>query len=57
MALVGREPGVALEIELGIGELRLVLRFLRNRLIVLRLVGRGIDLGQHESLRDLLRLP
>ena len=35
-----RQARVALEIEPGIGELRLVLRLLGDRLIVLRLVGR-----------------
>ena len=48
------EPGVALEIEPGIGERRLVLRLFGDRLIVLRLVGRRIDLGEDESLGDLL---
>ena len=52
---VGRhQPGVALEIEPGIGELRLVLGLFRDRLVVLRLVGHRIDLGEDVSLGDVL---
>ena len=38
---------IALEIELGIGELRLVLRLFGDRLIEGRLKGPRIDLSQH----------
>ena len=51
-----RQSRIAIEIEPGVGELRLVLRFLRLRLVVLRLVGRRIDLGEDESLGDVLSL-
>ena len=50
----GGKPGVAFEIEPGIGELRFVLRLLGHRLIVLRLIGGRIDLGEHEALRNVL---
>ena len=45
---------VALEVALGVGELRLVQRLLGERLVELRLVGGGIDLGQHVAALDLL---
>ena len=50
----GGEPRVALEVEPGIGELRLVLRLLGDRLIELRLVGGRIDLGEHVAALDVL---
>src|SRR6185437_15827471 len=48
------QPLVALEVELGIGERRLVLRLLGLRLIELRLVNGGIDARQHVALLDVL---
>ena len=44
---VRRELGVALEIELGIGELGGVERLLGDRLVELRLVGDRIDVREH----------
>ena len=50
----GGQPHVAFEIEPGVGELRLVLRLGRHRLVVLRLVGGGIDLGEDVAARHVL---
>ena len=54
---VGRELGVALEVALGVGELRLVERLLGQRLVELRLVGGGIDQRQHVAALDVLPFP
>ena len=48
------ELGVALEVALGVGELRLVERLLGLRLVELGLVGGGIDQRQHVAALDLL---
>ena len=50
----GGELFVAVEIDLRVGELRFVLRLLRLRLIELRLIGSGIDAGQHVTLLDVV---
>ncbi len=47
---------VAGEIEAGIGERRLVLRLLGDRLVERRLVGARIDMRQHLALGDVLAL-
>ena len=47
---------VALQIDPGVGERRLVLRLLRHRLVVLGLVDGGIDARQHVALVHLLTL-
>ncbi len=44
---VGGKLQVALEIELGVGELCLIQRLLGDGLVELRLVGDGIDVRQH----------
>ena len=51
---VGGKAGVALEVALGVGELRLVQRLLGDRLVELRLEGHRVDLRQHVALLDLL---
>ena len=48
------EPFITLEVEPRIGELRLVLRLLGDRLVERRLIGGRIDLGEHVALGDLL---
>jgi hypothetical protein len=48
------QPGIALEVEPGVGQLRLVLRLFCDRLIVRGLVGHRIDPGEDESLLDIL---
>ena len=49
-----RQLLVAREVELGIGERRLVLRLLRQRLIELGVIDRRIDLGEHVAALDVL---
>jgi len=51
-----RQAGVTFEVEPRIGELRFVLRLLGDRLIVLRLVGGRVDLGEDEAFGDVLAL-
>ena len=51
-----RELLIARQIELLVGEQRFILRLLRHRLIVLRLVDRRIDFGEHVALLDVLAL-
>src|SRR5262249_32599156 len=46
----GRQPRVALKVELGVGELRVVLLLLRDGLVVGGLIGCGIDFGENVSL-------
>ena len=48
------EARVAFQIDARIGERRLVLRLLGDGLVVLRLIGARIDLGEHEALLDVL---
>ncbi len=50
----GRQSFIAIEIDLGVGEYRFVLRLLGHRLIELRLIGGGIDARQHVALLDVL---
>ena len=45
---------IARQIELLVGEQRLILRLLGHRLIVLRLVDHGVDLAEHVALLDVL---
>ena len=54
IAAGGGESFVAIEIDLGIGELRFVLRLLGDRLVELRLIDDGIDARQHVALLDVL---
>ena len=54
MALVAARRLVAIEIDLGVGEYRLVLRLLGDRLIELRLIDGGIDARQHVAFLDVL---
>ena len=58
--LLGREfaeLGVALQIEIGVGEIGLVLDLLGLGLVERRLVGPGIDLDQQVALVDRSGLP
>ena len=49
-----RQTRVTFEVEPGIGELRFVLRLLGHYLVVLRLVGGRIDLGEDEAFGHIL---
>ena len=55
MTLSG-ELGVALEVALGVGELRLVERLLGDRLVELGLIGGRIDQGEHVTALHVLAL-
>ena len=53
---VAPELGIALEVALGILELDLIESLLGDRLVELGLIRRGVYLGQHVALPDLLAL-
>ena len=50
------DAGIAFEIAAGVGQLGVGQRLLRDRLIELRFVGRGIEFGEHVALLHVLAL-